>query len=264
MVRLEGVGVSYPGGVQGLKPTSLVFHKGEFTVLLGASGAGKSTMLRCVNGLVPVSTGTIVADRLGTVTPGTVLRRHRRRTAMIFQQHQLNGRLSDLKNVMTGRLGYYSAWHSLWPLPTADRRLCLDCIERVGLLPHALRRADQLSGGQQQRVGIARALAQKPSLILADEPVASLDPETARNVLTLLYDICRTDGISAIVSLHQLELARDFADRIVGIADGAVVFDGPPDDLSSETVKRIYRQRADTADTPAKGFDAVSPAPAYA
>jgi len=264
MVRLEGVSVSYPGGVRALKPTSLVFHKGEFTVLLGASGAGKSTMLRCLNGLVPATSGTIVADGLGAVTPGAILRRHRRRTAMVFQQHQLIGRLSVLKNVMTGRLGYYSAWRSLWPLPVADRRLCLDCIERVGLLPYALRRADQLSGGQQQRVGIARALAQKPSLILADEPVASLDPETARKVLTLLYDICCSDGISAIVSLHQLDLARDFADRIVGIADGAVVFDGPPDDLSSETVKRIYRQRADAADIPAEGYDAASPAPAYA
>jgi len=203
MVRLEGVSVSYPGGVRALKPTSLVFHKGEFTVLLGASGAGKSTMLRCLNGLVPATSGTIVADGLGAVTPGAILRRHRRRTAMVFQQHQLIGRLSVLKNVMTGRLGYYSAWRSLWPLPVADRRLCLDCIERVGLLPYALRRADQLSGGQQQRVGIARALAQKPSLILADEPVASLDPETARKVLTLLYDICCSDGISAIVSLHQ-------------------------------------------------------------
>lgn len=264
MVRLEGVSVSYPGGVRALKPTSLVFHKGEFTVLLGASGAGKSTMLRCLNGLVPATSGQIVADGLGAVTPGAILRRHRRRAAMVFQQHQLIGRLSVLKNVMTGRLGYYSAWRSLWPLPMTDRRLCLDCIERVGLLPYALRRADQLSGGQQQRVGIARALAQKPSLILADEPVASLDPETARKVLTLLYDICRTDGISAIVSLHQLELARDFADRIVGIADGAVVFDGPPDDLSSETVKRIYRQRADAADAPVEGYEAASPAPAYA
>jgi phosphonate transport system ATP-binding protein len=264
MVRLEGVSVSYPGGVRALKPTSLVFHKGQFTVLLGASGAGKSSLLRCVNGLVPATSGEIVADGLGTVTPGAILRRHRRRTAMVFQQHQLIGRLSVLKNVMTGRLGYYSAWRTLWPMPVADRRLCLDCIERVGLLPDALRRADQLSGGQQQRVGIARALAQTPSLILADEPVASLDPETARKVLTLLYDICRTDGISAIVSLHQLELARDFADRIVGIADGAVVFDGPPDDLSSETVTRIYRPRANAADTPDEGYDAVAPEPAYA
>lgn len=264
MVRLESVSVSYPGGVQALKPSSLVFHNGEFTVLLGASGAGKSTMLRCLNGLVSPSTGQVVADGIGAVTSGALLRQHRRRTAMVFQQHQLIGRLSVLKNVMTGRLGYHSGWRTVWPLPDADRRLCLDCIERVGLLPHALRRADQLSGGQQQRVGIARAMAQAPSLILADEPVASLDPETARKVLTLLYDICRCDGISAIVSLHQLELARDFADRIVGIADGAVVFDGPPDDLNEDTVNRIYRQRANAADYRSEGRVAAAPEPALA
>jgi phosphonate transport system ATP-binding protein len=148
------------------------------------------------------------------------------------------------------------------PLPAADRRLALDCLERVGLLPYALRRADQLSGGQQQRVGIARALAQKPALILADEPVASLDPETARKVLTLFFEICRSDGISAVVSLHQMALARDFADRIVGIAGGAVVFDGAPEDLTEPTLDRIYRRR-EAAAAP-KSRSASAPVPALA
>jgi len=189
MISLEGVSVRYPGGVDALRRTDIAFRPGAFTVLIGASGAGKSTLLRCLNGLITPTTGTLTADGIGAVTPGAALRRHRRRTAMVFQQHQLIGRLSVLRNVLTGRLGYHSAWRTLLPLPAADRRLALDCLERVGLLPCALRRADQLSGGQQQRVGIARALVQQPSLILADEPVASLDPETARKVLALFFDI---------------------------------------------------------------------------
>jgi len=262
VISLEGVSVSYPGGVDALKKTDIEFRSGEFTVLIGASGAGKSTLLRCLNGLVPATTGRIVADGLGEVTEGRVLRQHRRRTAMVFQQHQLIGRQSVLKNVLTGRLGYHSAWRTLWPLPAADRRLALDCLERVGLLQFALRRADQLSGGQQQRVGIARALAQGPSLILADEPVASLDPETARQVLTLLYEICRTDGISTIVSLHQVQLARDFVDCVIGIADGAVAFDGNPDNLTENHLNRIYRRRA--ASPSAKAQEASAPVAALA
>jgi phosphonate transport system ATP-binding protein len=254
MISLERVSVRYPGGVEALRQTDIVFRPGEFTVLIGASGAGKSTLLRCLNGLVTPTTGRLAAAGIGTVKPGAVLRRHRRRTAMVFQQHQLIGRQSVLRNVLTGRLGYYPAWRTMLPLPAADRRLALDCLERVGLLPYALRRADQLSGGQQQRVGIARALAQKPA--------ASLDPETARKVLTLFFEICRSDGISAVVSLHQMALARDFADRIVGIAGGAVVFDGAPDDLTEPTLDRIYRRR-EAAAAP-KSRSASAPVPALA
>jgi phosphonate transport system ATP-binding protein len=159
---------------------------------------------------------------------------------MIFQQHHLIGRASVLTNVLTGRLGYYSAARSLLPYSQSDKQLALDAIERVGLIEHALRRADELSGGQQQRVGIARALVQRPSLILADEPVASLDPATADRVLGLLHDICKADDISAVVSLHQLDFARRYADRIVGLANGEVVFDGPPSRLGNAEVRRIY------------------------
>jgi phosphonate transport system ATP-binding protein len=263
MISLKGVSVRYPGGVEALRHTDIAFRPGEFAVLIGASGAGKSTLLRCLNGLVTPTTGRLTADGIGAVTPGAALRRHRRRTAMVFQQHQLIGQQSVLRNVLTGRLGYHSAWRTLLPLPAADRRLALDCLERVGLLPYALRRADQLSGGQQQRVGIARALAQKPSLILADEPVASLDPETARKVLTLFFDICRSDGIAAVVSLHQIALARGFADRIVGIAGGGVVFDGAPDDLTEATLDRIYSRPAAAAPT-SRSAPVASPALALA
>jgi phosphonate transport system ATP-binding protein len=158
---------------------------------------------------------------------------------MIFQQHHLIGRLSVLANVLMGRLGYHSAL-ALLPRSRAEKELALTVIERVGLIEHALQRADQLSGGQQQRVGVARALVQQPRLMLADEPVASLDPATARRLLSLLQGICRSDGLTLVVSLHQVELAREFADRIIGLRRGSVVFDGSPDQLTAGQAARLY------------------------
>lgn len=237
MIVVEAARVIYPNGTEALKPCSLRFTPGAFTVLLGASGAGKSTLLRSLNGLVPLSEGRIVVEG---VDIGRKLRQHRARTGMIFQQHQLIGRRTVLGNVLMGRLGHHSALRTLLPWSIAEKRLALSAIERVGLLDYALRRADQLSGGQQQRVGIARALVQQPSTILADEPVASLDPATAERVLAQLHGICRQDGLTAIVSLHQLDLARRFADRIIGIAGGAVVFDGTPAALNHADIARIY------------------------
>jgi phosphonate transport system ATP-binding protein len=159
---------------------------------------------------------------------------------MVFQQHQLIGRATVLSNVLTGRLGYHSGLRTLLPLPATEKCLALEAIERVGLIDYSLRRADQLSGGQQQRVGIARALVQEPTLILADEPVASLDPTTADRVLGLLYTICKIDGITAVVSLHQLEFARRYAEHIVGLTRGSVVFAGPPTKLGPTEINRIY------------------------
>jgi phosphonate transport system ATP-binding protein len=159
---------------------------------------------------------------------------------MVFQQHQLIGRATVLSNVLTGRLSYHSGLRTLFPLPTAEKRLALDAIERAGLMDYALRRADQLSGGQQQRVGIARALVQQPTLLLADEPIASLDPATADRILGLLHTICKTDGITAIVSLHQLEFAQRYAEHIIGLARGWVVFEGPPARLGPAEIKCIY------------------------
>ncbi len=239
-LRLVGAGVVYPNGTRALHPTSLAFAEGAFTVLLGPSGAGKSTLLRSLNGLVPLTEGHVEVSRLGPLRDARAWREHRRATGMVFQQHQLIGRLTAFANVLTGRLGHHHALRTLLPLPTAEKRLALNALARVGLLEFALRRADQLSGGQQQRVGIARALAQQPSLVLADEPVASLDPATAERVLALLHGICRQDGLTAIVSLHQVELARRFADRIIGIGGGRVVFDGPPDALDDAAVRGIY------------------------
>lgn len=248
LVTLERVGVTYPNGTVALRPTNIAFRRGEFSVLLGLSGAGKSTMLRAVNQLVVPTAGRVVSAAVGAITGRRAVREHRRRTAMVFQQHQLLARFSALQNVLTGRLGYHGTLRSLFPLPKADVALANECLERVGLGGYALTRVDNLSGGQMQRVGVARALAQRPEIILADEPVASLDPTTAVKVLRLLQRICREDGIAAVVSLHQVELARRFADRVVGLARGTVVFDGPPESLRDEHLDVIYdRERRPAA-----------------
>lgn len=241
LLSLRDVAVTYPGGHAALLPTQLQIAAGSFVVLLGASGAGKSTLLRCLNGLVQPTAGTVsVADLPGSLLNARSLREHRRRCGMVFQQHHLIGRLSVLDNVLMGRLGAQSAWASCWPWRRADKQQALAAIERVGLLDKALVRADTLSGGQQQRVGVARALVQQPRLLLADEPVASLDPATAHGVLRLLHDISRHDHLTAVVSLHQVDLALAFADRIVGLRQGRVVFDGPPDQLTPAAQAQLY------------------------
>ncbi|MCL4471938.1 MAG: phosphonate ABC transporter ATP-binding protein [Gammaproteobacteria bacterium] len=242
MIHMNDVHVTYPGGMTALHPSSLHFRQGEFTVLLGASGAGKSTLLRCLNQLTPPSGGSITVEGLGSLDNRRRLYEHRKRTGMIFQQHQLIGRQSALANVLLGRIGYHSALRSMFPLPLAERRIALECLERVGLLHKALERADRLSGGQQQRVGIARALAQQPRLMLGDEPVASLDPATSHNVLAQLQRIGREDGITTVVSLHQVDLAQAYADRVIGLAHGRVVFDGAPSGLTPAVLQAIYQQ----------------------
>ena len=253
VLRVDRLSVVYPGGVTALRDTSIAFRRGEFTVLLGLSGAGKSTLLRSLNRLV-TPTGGSVTSELGELGSGSALRQHRRRTAMIFQHHQLIERQSALANVLTGRLAFHNTLRSLFPLPRADQEIALSCLVRVGLADKALSRVDKLSGGQQQRVGIARALAQQPAIILADEPVASLDPATSVRVLGLLRDICKEDGITAIVSLHQLEYARRFADRVVGLADSQIVFDAAPSELTDAQLERIYAGRSTTqpANAPAE------------
>jgi phosphonate transport system ATP-binding protein len=159
---------------------------------------------------------------------------------MIFQHHHLLERHSALQNVLMGRLGYHSFWRSLLPLPSAEQRMALDCLGRVGLIDKALTPVKALSGGQKQRVGIARALAQQPQLMLADEPIASLDPASAHKVLTLLREICRADGIAALLSLHQVDFAREYGDRIIGLAHGRIIFDGPPSALRQHDLDQIY------------------------
>jgi phosphonate transport system ATP-binding protein len=244
LLALRNVCVTYPDGHVALHGTNLQVRPGEFLVLLGASGAGKSTLLRSINGLVrPTGGEVVVPDLPATGLFGRHLREHRRRCGMVFQQHHLIGRLSVLDNVLIGRLASRSLLGTLLPWHREDKLAALAVIDRVGLLPKALARADTLSGGQQQRVGIARALVQRPRLLLADEPVASLDPATAEDVLNLLHGICKKDGLTAIVSLHQVELARRYADRIVGLQQGRVVFEGSPADLNASAVSGLYAHR---------------------
>ncbi|MFM1816497.1 MAG: hypothetical protein RLZ98_3192 [Pseudomonadota bacterium] len=242
MLTTSDVQVTYSNGVKALSPTSVLFPRGKFIVLLGTSGAGKSTLLRCLNGLVRPTKGDVGVEGRGSIFRNVkTLREHRRRTGMVFQQHHLIGRLTALGNVLTGRLSSHGTARTLLPLPRSDRMIALEALERVGLADRALHRADQLSGGQQQRVGIARAIAQRPEIILADEPVASLDPETSVKVLSDLHRICREDGITTIVSLHQLELARQFADSIIGLSNGHIVFEGASSELGSAVLDKIYK-----------------------
>jgi len=180
-------------------------------------------------------------DGLGELSNPRIIREHRRRTAMIFQQHQLISRYNAFKNVLIGRVAFHGRIRGLFPLPRIEQRLALECLERVGLVDKAFERVDKLSGGEQQRVGIARALAQQPKIILADEPVASLDPGTANTILSLLLSICREDKIPVVLSLHQPELAKIYADRIVALSEGRVVFDGSPDMLCGDLLCEIYR-----------------------
>ena len=184
MITIRKAGVTYPGGAGGLRPVTIDFRSGEFTVLIGSSGAGKSTLLRLLNLLTRPTEGVLLSEFSGDLSDRSRLQDHRKDTAMIFQQHQLIKRFGP-RNVLMGRLGHYGTWRSLFPLKSADYRLALESLDRVGLISVAACRADTLSGGQQQRVGIARALTQRPRLILADEPVASLDPSTAHQILSL-------------------------------------------------------------------------------
>ena len=241
MIYLESIGVTYNNGTVALENISLEFVTGEFTVLLGSSGAGKSTLLRCLNFLTIPTKGQVIIEGLGSLNNPEVLRKHRQKTGMIFQQHQLIPRQTALKNVLIGRLAYHSTLRSLFPLPKIDQIIALDCLDRVGLLNKALTPVKQLSGGQQQRVGIARALAQKPRFLLADEPIASLDPGSSHQILANLKKICQEDGIGAVVSLHQVDLALDYGDRIIGLANGTILFDSPPANINAEQLERIYQ-----------------------
>lgn len=249
MLSLEDVSVRYANRVTALSNATATFPQGRFVVLLGPSGAGKSTLLRCLNGLVRPTSGTVAGQSGRSIFEGgrRALRNHRQHTGMIFQQHHLIGRLTAVENVLMGRLSLHGSLRSLLPLPRKDRMIALECLDRVGLIDRALHRADQLSGGQQQRVGIARALAQQPRVILADEPVASLDPATADRVLSLLHRISREDGITAIVSLHQVELAKRYADRILGLAAGRIVFDGVAQELQPAALELLYGAPAKAA-----------------
>ena len=242
MIRVRGLRKDYPGGPRALDGVDLHIARGEFVALIGSSGAGKSTLLRCLNGLVAPSAGQVEVDGISvTATEPEALRRVRARVGFVFQQFNLLRRLTVLDNAVLGRLAHASRWRSLlgW-FAAPDLERARATLARVGLGDLAGRRVDTLSGGQQQRVAIARALVQGPAVILADEPMASLDPALSHTVMELLRRINREDGITVVASLHVLELARAYGERIVGLRRGRVVHDGPPSSLDDAAAARIF------------------------
>ncbi|KAB2439546.1 phosphonate ABC transporter ATP-binding protein [Bacillus luti] len=246
MIEFQNVSKVYPNGTKGLNNINLKIEKGEFVVMVGLSGAGKSTLLRSVNRLHEITEGEIIIEGESiTAAKGKGLRRMRRDIGMIFQSFNLVKRSTVLKNVLAGRVGYHSTLRTTLGLfPKEDLELAFQALKRVNILEKAYARADELSGGQQQRVSIARALAQEAKIILADEPVASLDPLTTKQVLDDLKKINEDFGITTIVNLHSIDLARQYATRIIGLHAGEIVFDGLVEEATDEKFAEIYGEAA--------------------
>lgn len=247
MLRIENLTKVYPNGTQALKDVSFDVAEGEFMVVIGLSGSGKSTLLRCINRLIEPTSGRILWDDVDiTAAPPHQMREIRRQIGMVFQQFNLVKRSKVITNVLSGRLGYVNGWTSLlglWSHEDHDR--AIRALDRVGIADKANNRADALSGGQQQRVGIARALMQEPRLILADEPVASLDPVLAHSILQYLEALNRTDGVTVICSLHFLDLVHRYATRVIALKDGIKVFEGLPNEIDRARFKEIYGEEAE-------------------
>ena len=250
MIKFENVSVTYPGGVEALKDLNLEIKDGDFIIIVGLSGAGKSTLLRTVNNLVKPSTGSVYLEDVNvTSAKKRELKQIRSQIGMIFQTFNLVNRSTVLKNVLTGRLSNISTIRSILGLwPKDQKEMAFEALNQVEILEKAYVRASNLSGGQQQRVGIARALSQKPKVMLADEPVASLDPITSRVVMSYLKKINTELGITTIVNLHFLDLAKEFGDRLIGLRDGKLVFDGNVNDVSDEDFENIYGRSIKSSD----------------
>lgn len=254
MIRFENASVTYRGGVAALQHLDLEIGDGEFVVVVGLSGAGKSTLVRAINGLVPLTGGRLQVDEFDVTTLNRKqLRVLRSQIGMIFQGFNLVDRTTVLRNVLMGRLHHVPTWRTLiGAYPDEDVQIAARALDRVEILDKAWVRASNLSGGQRQRVGIARALAQEPRIILADEPVASLDPPTSHVVMRYLQKISRDLGITTIVNLHFLDLATAYADRIIGLRSGELVFDGPGADADERVFEEIYGRSLTADDTMAK------------
>lgn len=247
MLKIEHLTKIYDGGVLALDDVSFEVPPGQFLAVIGLSGSGKSTLLRCINRLIEPTEGRITWDGLDiTAANQEELRRIRRRIGMVFQHFNLVHRSKVITNVLAGRLGYVNPAMSLINrFPAKDLRMARDRLERVGLTEKARSRADELSGGQQQRVGIARALMQNPEMILADEPVASLDPVLAHGIMRYLDDINKSDDVTVLCSLHFLDLVHAYADHVIALNEGKVVFEGSPTEIDDDMFKEIYGQEAE-------------------
>ncbi|MBX9138949.1 MULTISPECIES: phosphonate ABC transporter ATP-binding protein [unclassified Clostridium] len=248
MIKFERVNKVYPNGLHALKNISLEINQGEFVAIIGLSGAGKSTLLRTINRMHDISEGSLTVDGEEVNSlKGKELRKFRRKVGMVFQSFNLVTRTTVINNVLTSRVPDMPLWKSIIGLYSKeDKVIALEALDKVGILDKAYVRADQLSGGQQQRVALARTLAQKPEIILADEPVAALDPITATAVMDDFKKINKELNMSVLINIHHVDLALKYADRVIGIKAGEIVYDGPSKDVDSEVLKQIYgRELAD-------------------
>ena len=249
MLKLSALTKRYDTGDLALNQVNLEIPDAQVLALIGPSGAGKSTLIRCVNRLVEPTSGSATLNDINlTKLSSRGLRKSRRKMGMIFQEYALVERLTVMENVLSGRLGYVGFWRSYFrKFPKNDIKEAFRLLDRVGLLEMADKRADELSGGQRQRVGICRALIQDPDLLLVDEPTASLDPKTSRQIMRLINELCSERGLTAIINIHDVLLAQMFAQRIVGLANGEVVYDGKPEGLTPEVLTQIYGEEDWTA-----------------
>ena len=243
MIKFENVSKRYPNGFEALKSINLTIEQGEFVAIIGLSGAGKSTLIRTINRMHDITEGTLTVDGTDVMTlHGKSLRAFRRRTGMIFQSFNLITRTTVIKNVLTAFVPDMPWWRATFGIFTKDEKLkALDSLDKVGILDKAFVRADQLSGGQQQRVALARTLAQNPQIILADEPVASLDPVTAKQVMDDFKRINRDMNITVLINIHHVELALQYASRVVGIRAGEIVYDGTVENVTQQVLDSIYQ-----------------------
>ena len=242
MLSITDLSKVYKTGTRALDGVSLTVDKPQVVAVIGSSGAGKSTLIRCINRLVEPTAGRIVLNDLDvTALSRRELRKARRRMGMIFQEYNLVERLTVMENLLSGRLGYVSLWQAYRRnYPPHDIAAAFELLDRVGLNDYQDTRADALSGGQRQRVGIARALMQQPDLLLVDEPTASLDPKTSRQIMRLLCELAQERGTPALVNIHDVGLAQDFSDRIIGLSGAKIVFDGNPSELDADVLTAIY------------------------
>jgi len=242
MLHIENLTKTYPNGQTALRECSLSMERSQIVTVIGPSGAGKSTVLRCINRLVEPTRGRILLNDTEITALGTKkMCRMRRRMGMIFQEYNLVERLTVMENVLSGRLGFVSLFQALFRrFPQGDIESAFELLERVGLSGYENSRADALSGGQRQRVGIARALMQQPRILLVDEPTSSLDPKTARTIMSLIAELSREHGIPALINIHDVGLATKFAQRVVGLSHGGIVFDGPPQTVDTSSLTRIF------------------------
>ena len=249
MLKLSALTKRYDTGDLALNQVDLEIPDAQVLALIGPLGAGKSTLIRCVNRLVEPTSGSATLNDINlTKLSSRALRKSRRKMGMIFQEYALVERLTVMENVLSGRLGYVGFWRSYFrKFPKDDIKEAFRLLDRVGLLEMADKRADELSGGQRQRVGICRALIQDPDLLLVDEPTASLDPKTSRQIMRLINELCSERGLTAIINIHDVLLAQMFAQRIVGLANGEVVYDGKPEGLTPEVLTQIYGEEDWTA-----------------